>query len=269
MSDDDREGFSTPHAGREATRDHDGDTSEGDETVVSADPADADSRSASDGVGAGVDPDTADSGSGGEPRTDEHGQILDGDAYEDVPTWDDEYLNRVGDRLMFNYDLERDYRARGEPFDMYGSMRIRSQKEFFHPSLDYANHRSDEHLFARRVTSVTVRDLERLVELGHALADERVDADEEHFGTDFSFVLVAPEIPEDVREFVVDFRERQLLKLGYYGHYEITLGVVAPDREAAVASREADVVAAFALWDDVPERHDGGLVSRLLRRLRG
>ncbi|WP_435063466.1 hypothetical protein [Halobaculum sp. EA56] len=222
-------------------------------------------------LGGGVDPATAGAtgADGEEPRTDEHGRVLDGDAYEDVPVWDDEYLDRVSDRLMFNYDLERDHRALGERFDLYGNMRIASQKEFFHPSLDYANHHSDEHLFARRVDSATVRELERLVDLGHRLADERVEADEEHFGTDFSFVLVAPEIPEDVREFVVDFRERQLLKLGYYGHYEITLGVVAPEREEAVASREADVVAAFTLWDDVPERRSGGLVSRLLRRLRG
>lgn len=226
-----------------------------------------DESSSDDSVGGGVTPAAA--GDDEEYRTDAEGRILDGDAYENVPVWDDEYLDRVSDRLMFNYDLKRDYRARGEPFDLYGTMRIRSQKEFFHPSLDYANHHSDEHLFARRVDSVSVRDLERLVELGHALADDRVDGHEEHFGTDFSFVLVAPTIPDDVREFVVDFRERQLLKLGYYGHYEINLGVVAPDEEDAVASREADVVAAFALWDDLPDRRSGGFLSGLLRRLRG
>ncbi|SHH12199.1 hypothetical protein [Halobaculum gomorrense] len=226
----------------------------------------------SDGSGGGVDPATASDaafGEGEEPRTDEQGRILDGAAYEDVPTWDDEYLDRVSDRLIFNYDLERDHRVRGEAFDLAGLMRIESQKQFFHPSLGYADHHSDEYLFARRQSSVTVRELERLVEFGHALADERVEGDEEHYGTDLSFVLVVPEIPEDVRRYVVDFRERQLLKYGYFGHYEINLGVVAPEREVAVASREADVVSAFALWDDVPERHTTrGLLTRLVGTIR-
>ncbi|MFC7069886.1 hypothetical protein [Halobaculum lipolyticum] len=224
-------------------------------------------------VGGGTDPATAASDGdddGAAFRTDERGRIVDGAAYEDVPVWDDEYLDRVSDRLMFNYDLERDARFRGESFDLYASMRIDSQKEFFHPSLDYANHHSDEHLFARRVDRASVGELERLVELGHDLADEWVEGDEEHYGTDLSFVLVAEEVPDDVREFVVDFRERELLKYGYYGHYEIGLGVVAPGEERAVASREADVVSAFALWDDVPERKGHrGILSRLLGRLRG
>ncbi|MFC6786930.1 hypothetical protein ACFQFH_13895 [Halobaculum halobium] len=225
-----------------------------------------------DGSGGGVDPGTADDGALGgraEPRTDEHGRILDGAAYEDVPVWDDEYLDRASDRLMFNYDLERDYRVRGERFDLYGLMRIESQKQFFHPSLGYGDHHSDEYLFARRQSSVTVGELERIVQLGHALADERVEGDEEHYGTDLSFVIIVPEIPEDVREFVVDFRERQLLKYGYFGHYEINLGVVSPDREAAVASREADVVSAFALWDEVPERRSQrGYITRLVGTVR-
>lgn len=223
-------------------------------------------------VGGGTDPATAASdGDDGEAfRTDAQGRIVDGAAYEDVPVWNDEYLDRVSDRLMFNYDLERDARFRGESFDLYASMRIDSQKEFFHPSLDYANHHSNEHLFARRVDRASVAELERLVELGHDLADEWVEGDEEHYGTDLSFVLVADEIPDDVREFVVDFRERELLKYGYFGHYEIGLGVVAPDDERAVASREADVVSAFALWDDVPERKgQRGILARLLGKLRG
>ncbi|WP_348613358.1 hypothetical protein [Halobaculum rarum] len=225
-----------------------------------------------DGSGGGVDPETANDAAvaeGEELRTDEQGRILDGAAYDDVPTWDDTYLDRVSDRLMFNYDLERDYRVRGERFDLYGLMRIESQKQFFHPSLGYADHHSDEHLFARRQSSVTVDELKRIVQLGHALADERVEGDEEHYGTDLSFVVIVPELTDEVREFVVDFRERQLLKYGYFGHYEINLGVVAPEREAAVASREADVVSAFALWDEVPERRSQrGYITRLVGTVR-
>jgi len=75
---------------------------------------------------------------------------------------------------------------------MGASMRIRSLKAFSHPSLDYDNHHSDKHQFARRVDPVTARDSERLVEPSHFLADDPVDADEEHFGADFPFVLVGP-----------------------------------------------------------------------------
>ena len=184
---------------------------------------------------------------------------------EAVPDWDDEYFDRVSDRLMYSYDLEKDYRGAGERWDLYGEMRVRSQKQFFHPALNYADHESEEYLFARREARPTVRELERLVDLGHDVADERIVADEEHFGTDITFVLVAEELSEDVREYVSGFRDRNLLKYGYYGHYDVNLLVVAPDAEAHVASEAADVVEAFTLWETVSEPEEGFL-SRFARR---
>ena len=188
---------------------------------------------------------------------------------DDVPDWDDAFVDRVSDRLMFNYDLEKDRTVRGHSFTLYGELRIESQKEFFHPLLNYANHEQREHLFVRRAGGATVADLERLVELGHDLADEWIDANEEHFGTQFTFVVVAPEIPDDVRTFVSGFRDRTLLKYGYYGDYEVALAVVAPDREEAVGSESADVTAAFRTWTDVPDpERQTGVLGRLVRRLR-
>jgi len=186
----------------------------------------------------------------------------------DRPEWDDEYLDRVAERLMYNYDLEREYAVRGERFDLFGSMRMESQKQFLHRSINYANHHAMEYMFARRVESVTVAELERLVELGHALADEWIDPDEEHYGTDFTFVLVADAVPEEVRTFVSEFADRTLLKFGYYGHYEMNVAVVAPADEDAVASRNADSVAAFTLWSDGSPAVSDGLLGRVLRKLR-
>lgn len=185
---------------------------------------------------------------------------------ENVPYWeDDPYLDRVSDRLMYNYTLERDHRLRGERWDLYGEMRVLTQKQFFHPALSYADHESEEYLYARRVGRPTVGELQRLVELGHDLADERVNGNEEHYRTDFTFVLVADEIPDDVREFVDGQRERTLLKFGYYGHYEVNLVVVDPDRQECVAGEAADVAEAFALWEDV-ETPEPGLLSRFAER---
>ncbi|WP_254545506.1 hypothetical protein [Halomarina pelagica] len=186
-----------------------------------------------------------------------------------IPDWDDEYLDRVADGLMYSYDLEDDYRVRGERFDLYGRMRVESRKHFFHPSLNYANHGSTEHLFARRATGATRDDVERLVDLGHDLAAAWIDADEEHFSTDFTFVLLVPEIPSDVREFVAGFKDRTLIKLGYFGHYEVNLLVVAPEREDIAASANADVAHAFRLWrSDGTDAEPAGLVGRLIGRLR-
>jgi len=185
---------------------------------------------------------------------------------ENVPDWvDDPYLDRVSDRLMYNYTLEKDHRFRGTTWDLYGEMRVLNQKQFFHPALSYADHESEEYLYARRIERPTVRELERLVELGHDLADERVTGNEEHYRTDFTFVLVADELPDDVREFVDGQRERTLLKYGYYGHYEVNLGVVVPDAREMVAGEAADVMEAFRLWEDVSEP-DEGLLSRFARR---
>jgi len=182
-----------------------------------------------------------------------------------VPEWDDEYLDRVSDRLMYNYDLERDGRVHGERWEMYGEMRVHNQKQFFHPALNYADHEAEEYLLVRREPRPTVAELRRLVGVGHEVADERIVADEEHFGTDVSFVLVCEELSDDVAEFVSGFRERKLLKFGYYGHYDVNLVVVDPAAERAVASEAADVVAAFRLWDDVAEP-DEGFLSRIARR---
>lgn len=184
---------------------------------------------------------------------------------EAVPAWDDDYLDRVSDRLMYNYDLERDRQVHGEQWDMYGEMRVVNQKQFFHPALKYADHEAREFLFVRRDSRPTVTDLRRLVDLGHDIADDEIVADEEHFGTDVTFVLVADDLSEDVIDFVSDFRERELLKLGYYGHYDINLVVVSPDDEVTVASEAADVAEAFTLWDDVTKKEEGFL-SRFARR---
>ncbi|NLV05061.1 hypothetical protein GOC83_02765 [Haloarcula rubripromontorii] len=185
---------------------------------------------------------------------------------EEVPHWtDDPYFDRVSDRLMYNYTLERDHRLRGERWDLYGEMRVLNQKQFFHPALSYGDHESEEYVYARRVDRPTVGELKRLVELGHDLADERVNANEEHYRTDFTFVLVADELPEEVRAFVEGQRERTLLKFGYYGHYEVNLGVVVPDEQVAVAGEAADVLEAFILWEDVTQPEEG-VLSRIAKR---
>jgi hypothetical protein len=184
---------------------------------------------------------------------------------EEVPQWEDEYFDRVSDRLMYSYDLDRDERVRGESFDLYGEFRLRNQKQFFHPALSYADHETKEYLFARRQDRPTVANLESLVELGHELASERIVPSEEHYETVFTFVVVADEISDDVRAFVEGFRERELLAFGYYGHYEVNLVVVDPEAETAIASQQADTAEAFALWGDV-ERPREGFLSRFAKR---
>ena len=184
---------------------------------------------------------------------------------ENVPDYDDEYLDRVSDRLMYSYDLDADVVVDGERFELYAEMRMRNQKQFLHPALSYADHDMMEHLFARRVSNPTVRELERLVAFAHDVADERVTANEQHFGTDVTVVFVADRISEDVADFVEGFRDRTLLKFGYYGHYEVNLVVVAPGEERLVASEAADIAGAFRLWEPV-ETPDEGFFSRFAKR---
>jgi hypothetical protein len=185
-----------------------------------------------------------------------------------VPEWSDPYLDRVSDRLLFNYDLEKDRSISGERFDLYGKLDVHSQKQFFHPALSYGHHEMVEHLLARRVSSVTVADLESLVSLGHDLADLWITPDDTHFSTEFSFALLTDSISKEVREFVSEFSDRTLLKYGYHGHYEINLLVVSSEREECVASENADIATAFVLWKDIEEAKPGFTV-RLLRRLFG
>lgn len=184
---------------------------------------------------------------------------------ESVPEFDDEYLDRVAGRLLYNYDLQKDHRTDGQQWELYGEMRVKSQKQFFHPALSYGDHESEEYLLAQRIDRPTVEDLRRLVDRGHELADGWITADEEHYGTDITFVLIAEEIPDAVADYVEGFRDRTLLKFGYYGHYDVNLIVVDPDAEQCVGSEAADVAAAFRLWDDVSTPEDGFL-SRFAKR---
>ncbi|MUW14331.1 hypothetical protein GJ633_06410 [Halorubrum sp. CBA1125] len=184
---------------------------------------------------------------------------------ENVPDYDDEYLDRVSDRLMYSYDLDRDVVVDGERFELSAEMRVRNQKQFLHPALSYADHDMMEYVFARRVSTPSVGELERLVAFAHGVADERVEAHEQHYGTDVTVVLVADRIPDDVAGFVEGFRDRTLLKFGYYGHYEVNLVVVAPDREELVASESADTAAAFRLWERVDPPAEG-FFSRFAKR---
>jgi hypothetical protein len=183
---------------------------------------------------------------------------------EEIPDYDDNYLDAVRDRVMFSYDLEREYRARGERFKMYGRLHMDRHKQFFHPALRFGHHYSEEHLFVQRAESVDEATLDRLVELGHDLADEWVDADEEHYLTEFTFVVVVPAYDAAVESYVSGFRDRTLLKGGYYGHYEVNLVVVAPDQERAVASDQADIAQAFRTWEEI-EGESMGAVERLVR----
>jgi hypothetical protein len=184
----------------------------------------------------------------------------------DLPEYGDDYLDAVRDRIAASYDLDRDRRVRGERFEMYGMLHMDRHKQFFHPALRFGHHYSEEHLFVRRADAVSEADLDRLVALGHDLADEWLEPSEEHYLTEFTFVVVAPEVPAAVADRVADFRDRTLLKGGYFGHYEVNLVVVAPDRERAVASRQADVAQAFRTWETV-EPEGPGLVERVVRRI--
>lgn len=177
---------------------------------------------------------------------------------------DGAYLERVAERLEHSYDLEREHHVHGEAFELYGQLRVEHRKQFFHPSITYADHGSQEHLFVRHTPSVRRADLERLVELGNTLAEEWIDPDETHYSTEFTFVVLASEITESVRAFVDGFRDRTLIKLGYYGHYEVHLVVVAPDDQDIVESKNAGVGTVFAPWRPEPT----GLFDRLVRRLK-
>lgn len=203
----------------------------------------------------------------GESRAAETGIDAGDDPVElDVPTWDDEYVDRVSDRLLYNYDLEKDRVVDGHRFTLYGRMELHSEKHFLHPALSFAHHESFEHLFVTHEQRVDDSTLERFVDLGHELTDEWIVPNEEHFSTDFTFVLLTEEIPDEVADRVSSFSDRTMLKLGYNGHYEINLVVVAPDREELVSSEGAEVEAAFRLWEPI-EREEPGLLGLIARRL--
>ncbi|MFC6614004.1 hypothetical protein ACFQAS_03370 [Halopenitus salinus] len=247
--------------------------------------ADATGEPSEDSAGAGVDAVV----NGGEVEVDGSGSEVGGsevggggiesdadgvDADVGVPELGDEYLRRVARRLRYSYDLEADHRAGRERFDLYGLLAVENQRQFLHRSINWANHESREHVFVRRSSTVSPDELDRLVETGHAIADDRIEADETHQVTEFTFVTVTPEIPDDVRSYVDGFRDRTLLRFGYYGHYEVNLAVVSPDREDAVASELAAVVEAFTLWEDGTSAERGssteprGTLSRVANWLR-
>ena len=188
------------------------------------------------------------------------------DRPEGVPVWEDQYLDSVARRLLHHYDLERDYVVDGERFDLYGHLEVRHERHALHPSLTFAYHETEEHLFATRVDRPTLADIERFEALGERLAAEWIDADENHYSTDITFAIVADELTEDARRYIKSYRNRTLLRKGYYGHYELNLLVVVPDREESVASEQADAEQAFRIWEPIVKESPGPL-SRLINWL--
>ncbi len=183
---------------------------------------------------------------------------------DDVPRWDDAYLNSVALRLCHHYDLAREYtEVRGERFRMYGELSVRHERHVLHPSITFAQHEAEEYVFVTEHERPRVSDLEALEAIGEQLAEEWVEADEDHYSTDFTFVVVAKELSEDVREFVSTYENRTLLKFGYYGHTEINLVVVAPENETSVGSRSGEIEQAFRVWEPL-DPDEPGRLSRLL-----
>lgn len=181
----------------------------------------------------------------------------------DVPRWDDDYLNRVALRLSRYYDLERDYAVDGERFVMYGRLQVRHERHVMHPSVTFAKHEAHEHVFVTRIPTPTVADLKRFEALGERLADEWVKPDENHYSTDFTFVVIASSLPGAVVDFVDGYRNRNLLRFGFHGHTEVNLVAVQPEQESSVASASADVEQAFRVWEPIVTEEPGRL-SRLL-----
>lgn len=177
----------------------------------------------------------------------------------EVPVWDDGYLDSVALRLLHHYDLQREYTVDGEQFELYGHLEVKHERHAIHPSLTFAHHRTEEHLFATRTTSLSTAELQRLEALGEQIADEWIDADENHYSTDITFAIIAEVLPTEVREYIDGYRNRTLLRKGYYGHYEINLIAVSPDREETVGSQEADAEQAFRVWEPVVTETPGRL----------
>lgn len=181
----------------------------------------------------------------------------------EVPVWDDEYLDAVALRLLHHYDLQREYTVDGEQFELYGHLEVKHERHAIHPSLTFAHHRTEEHLFVTRTSDLSTAELQRLETLGEQIADEWIDADENHYCTDITFAVVTELLPTEVQEYIDGYRNRTLLRKGYYGHYEINLIAVSPDREETVASQEADAEQAFRVWEPVVTETPGRL-SRLI-----
>ncbi len=188
---------------------------------------------------------------------------------EEVPTWSDEYLDRVSDRLLHNYDLEKDIVVNGESFDMGGEMRIESQKHFLHSSLNYANHEAREYFYSRRQDDIDVADLESLVSKGHDIAEKRVEHTDQHFSTDITFVIVVPTYDDAVAEFVDSFADRNLLSFGFHGHFEINLVVAAPAERRLVHSKNVDMWKAFQTWEPIPSPEDRSWWQKIRRYFTG
>lgn len=183
-----------------------------------------------------------------------------------IPELTDPYLETVGQRLVHNYDLESDYTVNGEQFDLYGYLEVHNKRQVLHPALSVGHHEAREHVFLKRTETLSEADLDRVIELGHALAEEWITADEEHYSTEFIFAFVTTSLAAPVSNRIEELDERTLLKFGYHGHYDIHIAAVDPTQQHLVSNAAFDLTEALRTWDPVSGT-DPGLVTRLVRRL--
>ncbi len=188
------------------------------------------------------------------------------DTPEHIPELTDPYVEAVGQRLVHNYDLEGDYTVNGERFDLYGYLEVHNQRQVLHPALSVGHHESREHVFLKRTETLSEADLDRMIELGHALAEEWITADEEHYSTEFIFVFVCSSLSDPVSNRIEELDERTLLKFGYHGHYDIHIAAVDPAQQHLVSNAAFNLTEAVRTWEPVGGT-DSGLMPRVVRRL--
>lgn len=191
---------------------------------------------------------------------------MDDPSESEFPEWERDYLNRLAGRIVHSYDLEKNKHIRGFDFTLYASFEAQRHKQLFHPAISYAEHNLYEYLFVNEYDTVTIETVDQLIDLGHELADDWIDADDDHYATEFSFGLIVPSIPDDIRQYVSRIDERTMLRYGFDGHYDIHIIVVAPEEQSIVATDRAEIQAAFIEWDT--QSRSTGIFSSLLDQLR-
>ncbi|MFB6283374.1 MAG: hypothetical protein ABEK59_05485 [Halobacteria archaeon] len=189
----------------------------------------------------------------------------DDEGKEHVPRWDDSYFDSVAEKLAINYDLFKDHRIKDKLYPMFGVLKIDNYKRLLHPSLTYGHQRSIEYLFVERKSGLEQQELEKQVDFGKELAAENgwdgpdslsVDHpdDADLFSREYTFVTVSSDVNHDVLNFVREFSDRNLIKFGLGGHYEINLVMVDLENQVSAGSKNTDLDAAFSNWDSRDNR---------------
>lgn len=141
------------------------------------------------------------------------------------------YIEELEKKLVYNFDLCRDYKVNGEKYDLFAKYHLRSEKYFFSKSAKIYGIENNEYILIKTFTSFDKDDFDLYKNRIIKAIDKLVEAHGEHMSSIVTAVIVVEEfqdrIKKDVLERISSFKYHKSFSFGLRGWVDIRILLVS------------------------------------------